>query len=94
MDEDTSTLPHTDNPDRSSEDPRENTEPLWLNITETDQELQGSVNACVEHWHAASPDAWKRMLALFAVSGIFLVARSTYVQYDAKRRTVCFLYLP
>jgi len=59
--------------EHSPEVARENDEPLWLNVTEANEELQGSVNACVEHWRAAAPDARKRMLALFAVSGIFLV---------------------
>ncbi|KAF8185649.1 hypothetical protein BJ912DRAFT_797325, partial [Pholiota molesta] len=44
----------------------------WLNITEID-DLAQCVNACVEHWRAAGPEARKKMFALFAVAGIFLV---------------------
>ncbi|KAF8869975.1 hypothetical protein BD779DRAFT_1681527 [Infundibulicybe gibba] len=43
----------------------------WLNVSEHD-ELTQCLNTCVEHWHAASPEARKKMHALFAVAGIFL----------------------
>ncbi|KIY54035.1 hypothetical protein FISHEDRAFT_32180 [Fistulina hepatica ATCC 64428] len=36
------------------------------------QDIVGQVDACVERWHAASPDAKKRMVELFAVAGVFL----------------------
>jgi hypothetical protein len=35
-------------------------------------ELRKCVNACVERWKAAGPEARKKMFALFAISGIFL----------------------
>lgn len=43
----------------------------WLNVTEMD-ELAQCVNACVERWRAAGPEARKKMFALFAIAGIFL----------------------
>ncbi|KAF8874791.1 hypothetical protein BD779DRAFT_1421837, partial [Infundibulicybe gibba] len=43
----------------------------WLNVSEHD-ELAQCLNTCVERWRAASPEARKKMHALFAVAGIFL----------------------
>ncbi|KAF9486113.1 hypothetical protein BDN70DRAFT_235965 [Pholiota conissans] len=43
----------------------------WLNVTEMD-ELAQCVNACVERWRAAGPEARKKMFSLFAIAGIFL----------------------
>ncbi|KAF7334099.1 hypothetical protein MVEN_02315700 [Mycena venus] len=48
----------------------------WLNVNELDadesEELAKGINACVDRWKAAAPEARKKMHALFAVSGIFL----------------------
>lgn len=59
--------------------PSDNTEDedvAWLNVNELEspdaEELLKSINACVDRWRAAAPDARKKMFALFAISGIFL----------------------
>ncbi|KAJ7862680.1 hypothetical protein B0H14DRAFT_3863115 [Mycena olivaceomarginata] len=48
----------------------------WLNVNELEAtevtELEKCINACVERWRAAAPEARKKMLKLFAVAGIFL----------------------
>ncbi|KIY47548.1 hypothetical protein FISHEDRAFT_45002 [Fistulina hepatica ATCC 64428] len=44
----------------------------WVESKEMGQDVVGQVDACVERWHAASPDAKKRMVELFAVAGVFL----------------------
>ncbi|KAJ7936673.1 hypothetical protein B0H13DRAFT_1589410 [Mycena leptocephala] len=48
----------------------------WLNVNELNPDdvdsLQKCVNTCVERWKAAGPEAWKKMFALFAISGIFI----------------------
>ena len=43
----------------------------WLNALEND-ELEASVNVCVERWKSASPEAQKKMFALFAIAGVFV----------------------
>ncbi|KAL0061720.1 hypothetical protein AAF712_011437 [Marasmius tenuissimus] len=43
----------------------------WLNVLETD-ELRACVDACVDRWKAASPDAQKKMFAFFAITGVFV----------------------
>ena len=53
-------------PDLNSEDI------AWLNAIENDETLQ-NINVCVEHWKSAGPEARKKMFALFAIAGIFLV---------------------
>jgi hypothetical protein len=51
----------------------------WLNLTERD-ELTQSLDACVEQWRNAGPEARKKMFALFAVAGKFLaVCRHRHV---------------
>jgi hypothetical protein len=59
--------------------PSDNTEDedvAWLNVNKLEspdaEELLKSINACVDRWRAAAPDARKKMFALFAISGIFL----------------------
>ncbi|TFY55866.1 hypothetical protein EVJ58_g7981 [Rhodofomes roseus] len=50
-----------------------NDEFAYLDDAEQDDEkLQGDVVTCVEHWHAAGPEARKKMFKLFAVTGIFV----------------------
>ncbi|KAJ7847108.1 hypothetical protein B0H14DRAFT_3867546 [Mycena olivaceomarginata] len=48
----------------------------WLNVNELEAtevaELEKCINACVERWRAAAPEARKKMFQLFAVAGIFL----------------------
>ncbi|KAJ7823341.1 hypothetical protein B0H14DRAFT_3146087 [Mycena olivaceomarginata] len=48
----------------------------WLNVNELEAtevaELEKCINACVERWRAAAPEACKKMFQLFAVAGIFL----------------------
>lgn len=44
----------------------------WLNVVEHD-ELAKCLNTCVERWRNAGPEARKKMYALFAIAGIFLV---------------------
>ncbi|KAL1724894.1 hypothetical protein EV714DRAFT_222337 [Schizophyllum commune] len=43
----------------------------WLNEIET-KEVNACVNTCVERWKNLGPEARKKMLSLFSVSGIFL----------------------
>ncbi|KAI5822913.1 hypothetical protein K523DRAFT_256164, partial [Schizophyllum commune Tattone D] len=43
----------------------------WLNEIET-KEVNTCVNTCVERWKNLGPEARKKMLSLFSVSGIFL----------------------
>ncbi|KAK1231535.1 hypothetical protein PQX77_005367 [Marasmius sp. AFHP31] len=43
----------------------------WLNVLETD-ELRACIDACVDRWKAASPDAQKKMFAFFAITGVFV----------------------
>ncbi|KAJ7027667.1 hypothetical protein C8F04DRAFT_1266771 [Mycena alexandri] len=49
----------------------------WLNVNELDamqaEELAKCTNACVDRWRNAGPEQRKKMFALFAVAGIFLV---------------------
>ncbi|KIY42820.1 hypothetical protein FISHEDRAFT_54696, partial [Fistulina hepatica ATCC 64428] len=44
----------------------------WLNANELGEEVKVKADACVERWRAAGPEARKKMVELFAVSGIFL----------------------
>ncbi|KAJ7691943.1 hypothetical protein B0H17DRAFT_934531 [Mycena rosella] len=48
----------------------------WLNVNELEgsavDNLAKCINACVDHWRAAGPEAQKKMFALFAIAGIFL----------------------
>ncbi|KIY44561.1 hypothetical protein FISHEDRAFT_51193, partial [Fistulina hepatica ATCC 64428] len=44
----------------------------WLNAVELEEDMKGQLDACVERWRAAGPEARKKMVTLFAVSGIFL----------------------
>ncbi|KAJ3499863.1 hypothetical protein NLJ89_g10044 [Agrocybe chaxingu] len=62
---DAATAENVDNSDLSSE------ETAWLNVTEQD-ELAKCLNACVERWRNAGPEARKKMFALFAIAGIFI----------------------
>jgi hypothetical protein len=43
----------------------------WLNLADND-EAQKVLDVCVERWRSASPEARKKMFAMFAISGIFL----------------------
>ena len=43
----------------------------WLNVVEHD-DLAKCLNACVDRWRNAGPEARKKMFALFAIAGIFL----------------------
>ncbi|TRM55360.1 hypothetical protein BD626DRAFT_552790 [Schizophyllum amplum] len=43
----------------------------WLNEIET-KEVNTCVNTCVERWKNLGPEARKKMLSLFSVSGVFL----------------------
>ncbi|KAJ7080471.1 hypothetical protein C8R44DRAFT_653651 [Mycena epipterygia] len=65
--------PDADGPDADDED---NGDVAWLNINELQAaeitELENCINACVERWRAAGPEACKKMFQLFAISGIFL----------------------
>ncbi|KAJ7143242.1 hypothetical protein C8R46DRAFT_1233018 [Mycena filopes] len=49
----------------------------WLNVNELDSmqadELARCINTCVDRWRNAGPEQRKKMFALFAVAGIFLV---------------------
>jgi hypothetical protein len=47
-------------------------ETAWLNVTEHD-DLAKCLDTCVDRWRNASPEARKKMFALFAIAGIFLV---------------------
>ena len=47
-------------------------ETAWLNVTEHD-DLAKCLNTCVDRWRNAGPEARKKMFALFAIAGIFLV---------------------
>ena len=49
-----------------------NDEIVWLNLAEHD-ELTKCLNTCVDCWQNAGPKARKKMFALFAIAGIFLV---------------------
>ncbi|KIY46885.1 hypothetical protein FISHEDRAFT_46402, partial [Fistulina hepatica ATCC 64428] len=44
----------------------------WLNANELEEETQVQLRACAERWRAAAPDAKKKMVELFAVSGVFV----------------------
>jgi hypothetical protein len=74
----TATPPHSDEscapPPGTSADVDDDV--AWLNINELTgdelDELERCVNTCVERWKNAGPEAWKKMFALFAISGIFL----------------------
>ncbi|KIY48693.1 hypothetical protein FISHEDRAFT_73383 [Fistulina hepatica ATCC 64428] len=44
----------------------------WLNINEADDGLKEDVNKCVDRWRNAGPEAQKKMVELFAISGIFI----------------------
>ncbi|KIY47080.1 hypothetical protein FISHEDRAFT_46014, partial [Fistulina hepatica ATCC 64428] len=44
----------------------------WLNINEVDDGLKEDVNKCVDRWRNAGPEARKKMVELFAISGIFI----------------------
>ena len=44
----------------------------WLNVNEH-EDLAKCLNTCVDRWKNAGPEAWKKMFALFAVAGKFLV---------------------
>lgn len=59
--EDTAAEPDLDNPEKIA----------WLNVAEHD-ELAKCLNMCIDHWRNASPEARKKMYALFAIAGIFL----------------------
>jgi hypothetical protein len=43
----------------------------WLNVLEIDG-LKDKLNVCVERWKSASPEARKKMFALFAIAGVFV----------------------
>ena len=43
----------------------------WLNVIEHD-ELAKCLNTCVDRWKNASPEARKKMFALFTIAVIFL----------------------
>ncbi|KAF9470952.1 hypothetical protein BDN70DRAFT_909448 [Pholiota conissans] len=45
----------------------------WLNTLENGGDLKEKVNVCVERWKSAGPEARKKMFALFAIAGIFVV---------------------
>ncbi|KAJ7735456.1 hypothetical protein B0H16DRAFT_1327062 [Mycena metata] len=49
----------------------------WLNVNELESmevdELARCINTCVDRWRNAGPEQRKKMYALFAVAGIFLV---------------------
>ncbi|KAJ7635957.1 hypothetical protein DFH06DRAFT_1272023 [Mycena polygramma] len=49
----------------------------WLNVNELEsmqaEELAKCINTCVDRWRNAGPEQRKKMYALFAVAGIFLV---------------------
>ncbi|KAJ6583134.1 hypothetical protein DFH09DRAFT_912060 [Mycena vulgaris] len=49
----------------------------WLNVNELDtmeaEALAKCINTCVDRWRNAGPEQRKKMYALFAVAGIFLV---------------------
>ncbi|KAJ7016733.1 hypothetical protein C8F04DRAFT_1201568 [Mycena alexandri] len=49
----------------------------WLNVNELEsmevEELARCINTCVDRWRNAGPEQRKKMFALFAVAGIFLV---------------------
>ncbi|KAJ6617481.1 hypothetical protein B0H10DRAFT_2218435 [Mycena sp. CBHHK59/15] len=48
----------------------------WLNVNELEgsavDDLTKCINACVDRWRAAGPEARKKMFALFAIAGIFI----------------------
>jgi hypothetical protein len=48
----------------------------WLNVNELEgsavDDLAKCINACVDRWRAAGPEARKKMFSLFAIAGIFL----------------------
>jgi hypothetical protein len=44
----------------------------WLQV-EGNEALATSVDVCIQRWRNAGPEARKKMFALFAVAGIFLV---------------------
>jgi hypothetical protein len=50
----------------------DNDEIAWLNLVEHD-ELAKCLDTCVDRWRNAGPEARKKMFALFAIAGIFLV---------------------
>lgn len=43
----------------------------WLNALEND-ELKDKINVCVEQWKSTSPEARKKMFALFTIAGVFV----------------------
>ncbi len=43
----------------------------WLNVLETNEQ-EANLNVCVERWKSASPEARKKMFALFAIAGVFV----------------------
>ncbi|KIY53647.1 hypothetical protein FISHEDRAFT_32875, partial [Fistulina hepatica ATCC 64428] len=45
----------------------------WLNANELEEETQVQLRACAERWRAAAPGAKKKMVELFAVSGVFVM---------------------
>ena len=47
-------------------------EMAWLNVTEHNN-LAKCLDTCVDRWQNAGPEAHKKMFALFAIAGIFLV---------------------
>ncbi|KIY51407.1 hypothetical protein FISHEDRAFT_37411, partial [Fistulina hepatica ATCC 64428] len=49
-----------------------NDDVAWLNAEELDENMKVQMDACVERWKAAGPEAKKKMVELFAVSGIFI----------------------
>lgn len=44
-----------------------------MNDADDDSDLSQKVADCVKRWRNAGPEARKKMFALFAVAGIFLV---------------------
>lgn len=46
----------------------------WLNALENDDsaDILSQVTVCVEQWKSASPEARKKMFALFAIAGVFV----------------------
>jgi hypothetical protein len=43
----------------------------WLNLVEND-EVQKITDVCVQRWQSTSPEARKKMFAMFAIAGVFL----------------------
>jgi uncharacterized membrane protein YgcG len=65
--------PVQSNPDMATEN---DDDIAWLNINELNgdesNELTKCINACMERWKNAGPEARKKMFALFAIAGIFV----------------------